>query len=145
MKHGTQGLTVNGRTGTHRQWPCRDSPSLAIQGLTSLAIQGLTVIFISGGKAGNVIILIRALTHWHSSSGITCLFLFATFSKAEPVTNRPIRAVIKQHVAFDAIPSGVPVTALPSCFSFSCRWHILSVEVSACFVSTFQLATVAAT
>ena len=66
-------------------------------------------------------------------------------SKAQHVTSRPIRAVIIQHVAFGAIPSGVPITALPSCFSFSCRWHILSVAESACFVSTFQLVTLVAT
>ena len=55
------------------------------------------------------------------SVGITC-FLCGTTSEAQHVTNRPIRAVIIQHVAFGAIPSCVPVTALPSCFSFSCRW-----------------------
>ena len=37
-----------------------------------------------------------------------------------------------------------PVTALPSCFSFSCRWHILSVAESRC-VTTFQLVTLGAT
>ena len=52
--------------------------------------------------------------------------------KAEDVTNRAIRAVIVQHVAFGAIPSGVPVTALPSCFSFSCPWHLVSAAESAC-------------
>ena len=77
------------------------------------------------------------------SLGITC-FLSSTFTKAQYVTNRPIRAVIKQHVAFGAIPRGVPVTALPSCFSFSCPWHILSAAESACFVSMFQLVTVVA-
>ena len=78
------------------------------------------------------------------SLGITC-FLSGTSTKAQHVTNRLIRAVIIQHVAFGAIPRGVPITALPSCFSFSCRWHILSVVESACFVSTFQLVTLVAT
>ena len=73
----------------------------------------------------------------------TC-FLCGTCTKAEHVTNSPIRAVIVHHVAFGAIPSGVPVTALPSCFSFYPRGHIVSVPESACFVSTFQLATLAA-
>ena len=78
------------------------------------------------------------------SSGITCL-LCASFRKAEDVTNRAIRAVIVQHVAFGAIPSGVPVTAIPSCFSFSCPWHLVSVAESACIVSTLPLPTPVAT
>jgi hypothetical protein len=77
-------------------------------------------------------------------SCITCL-LCGTSSKAEPVKNRLMRAVIVVHVAFDAIPSGVPVTSFPSCFSFSCPWHLFSVPVSACFVSTKQIATLATT
>ena len=78
------------------------------------------------------------------SLGITC-FLSGTSSKAQHLTNRLIRVVIIPHVAFGAIPRGVPITALPSCFSFSCRWHIFSVAESACFVSNFQLVTLVAT
>merc|ERR1712023_245653 len=78
------------------------------------------------------------------SLGITC-FLFGTFSKAQHLTNRRIRGLIIPPVAFDAIPRGVPITALPSCFSFSCRWHIVSVVESACLVSNFQMVTVVAT
>ena len=74
------------------------------------------------------------------SLGITC-FLSCTSSKAQHLTNRLIRVVIIPHVAFDAIPSSVPVTALPSCFSFVRRWHILPVAESACFVSNFQIVT----
>ena len=73
-----------------------------------------------------------------TSSSVTC-------SKAQYGTNILIRAVIIPHVASGAIPSGVPITALPSCFSFFCAWGIFSVEESACCVSTFQLLTVVAT
>ena len=48
-------------------------------------------------------------------------------------------------VASGAIPSGVPVARLPRYFSFSCKWHIVSVAESACFFSVFQLATLVAT
>ena len=78
------------------------------------------------------------------SVGITCL-LCVTFRKAEEGTNPAIRPVIVLHVAAGAIPSGVPFTALPSCFSFSCRWHLVSVPESACIVSTLPLATLVAT
>ena len=78
------------------------------------------------------------------SVGIPC-FLCVTSSKAEHVTNPFIRAAMVLHVAVGAIPIGVPFTTLPSCFSFSCRWRILSVPEGACCVSTFQLMTVVAT
>jgi hypothetical protein len=76
---------------------------------------------------------------------LIAFFLCGALGKAEHLTNRLIRAVIMLHVAFGAVPSGVPRTALPSCFSFSRRWHIFSVAESACCVSTFQLVTLAAT
>ena len=47
------------------------------------------------------------------SVGIQCL-LGGTCNRAEPVTNRAIRADIIPLVAVDAISSGVPVTALQS-------------------------------
>ena len=78
------------------------------------------------------------------SLGITC-FLSCTSSKAQHLTNRLIRVVIIPHVAFGAMPSGVPVTTLASCFSFSCPWHLVSVAESACIVSTLPLPTPVAT
>ena len=77
-------------------------------------------------------------------AGITC-FLCGAVGKAEHFTSILMRQVIVAHVASDTIPRGVPVTALPSCFSFSRLWHVFSVPVSACFVSLFQLQTLAAT
>ena len=64
-------------------------------------------------------------------------FLLGTVSKIELDHDLFFRAAIPDHVAFHAVPGGVPVTALPSSFSIFRFWQWPVIK-GACIISFFE-------